>query len=98
MTIIYSKKMTPAAITKIKKAEAFIAYITENFIKDDSKEDECRVAELWNKPMYAIIKKDVNWDKYKKYPWRKTYQLPNDISISKDIKQDLDFIKKINNI
>lgn len=103
MSIIYTKKITPAAVNKIRASEAFIALITNNFIEEKGRYAECEIAEQLNKPMYAIIKKNVKWEKFKKFPWRKIYfceELDHVHSdeIIKDLNQDLDMYKAIKRI
>lgn len=98
MTIIFSKKITPASVTKIKKSEAFIAFITENFVKDKRCLTECKIAQETNKPMYAVIKDKEAWNKIKnQFQWRKTlsFQEETPITVVEKIRQDLDFIRAI---
>lgn len=98
MTIIFSKKITPASVTKIKESEAFIAFITENFVKDERCLAECRMAQEANKPMYAVIKDKNAWNKIKnQFQWRKTLRFQDETpdTVVKKIRQDLDFIRAI---
>jgi len=100
MTIIYSKKVTPASVASIKKSEAFIAFVTEAFIKEKERYAECLLAAELGKPMYAIVKKEAReWSGLNQFelPWRKIYyteEQPPD-SIVKDIEKDLEFYKKV---
>lgn len=83
----------------IKKAEAMVAFVTTRFIEDEQKLEECRTAEQLNKPMYAFVRKDVVWDKYKDFGWRKVFywdDTTTDYEIKKflrEIRDDLAFIK-----
>jgi len=98
MTIIFSKKITPASVTKIKDSEGFIALITENFVKDERCLTECKIAQELNKPMYAIIKDKKAWNKIEnQFHWRKilNFQEETPTTITKKIKQDLEFIRAI---
>lgn len=74
MMIIYSKKTTETTQT-IQKSEAFVAFITKNFLKAEEKKAECDIAEKLNKPMYAIVDPDIDWEKeyIRKYPWNGIY-------------------------
>jgi len=100
MTIIYSKKITPLTIARIKKSDAFIALITNNFIKEDRGE-ECKIAEQLNKPMYAIVEEGTTWDKYKELPWRKILYFKKEANHSgieavvKEIEKDLKWYRSI---
>jgi hypothetical protein len=51
----------------------YLAHITEQIANDDQYVEICKIAEKENVPMYIIIKEGVNWDKYSKFNWRKTY-------------------------
>jgi hypothetical protein len=83
----------------IKKAEAMVAFITTRFIEDEQKLEECRTAQQLNKPMYAFVRKDIVWDKYKDFLWRKVFywdDTTTDYEIKKilrEIRDDLAFIK-----
>jgi len=98
MTIIYSKKVTPAARMRIRQSDAFIAIITKDFIKEDRFE-ECRWAEELNKPMYAVISdKKLDWEKVKSLPWRKIFYVEDYKSkedLVKEIEKDLKWYRSI---
>lgn len=92
--IIYSK-ITPAAIDKIKKSEAFLAVITKVFIEDEKCLEECQLAQDMNKPMYAIIKDKEAWKKIEnKFMWRQSF--PAESGFEKIIKKDLEIIRAVN--
>lgn len=97
MTIIFSK-ITPSTVAKIKNSEAFLAAITENFVKDKDKHVECSIAAELDKPMYAIVEENTKWDKLEKaFLWRKIYYLKDmePEEIMEDIKKDLEFLRKV---
>lgn len=94
MTIIYTK-ITPASVTRIKKSEAFLTVITENFVKDKKCLEECQLAQDINKPMYAIIKDPKAWNKIKNsFMWRQSF--PAKSGFEKKIKKDLEMIRAVN--
>ena len=57
--------------------------------------EQCEVAEdLKIKPMYAIVKKGIDWSKFKGLPWRKIFFYEKDIEITNamnEIRQDLKY-------
>jgi len=84
-------------MNKIKTSEAFVAVISENFIADEKKIEECRYAEKLNKPMYAIIKDKQAWDKIKnRFMWRKAYPFGEDSVV--EMKDDLNIIRAVNDM
>lgn len=96
LTIVYFTELTPSAIQKIKKSDAFIALVTENFVEDKKCLEECRLAEKLNKPMYAIVKDENAWEKIKdKFMWRKIFTIKQG-DFGKEIEKDLKLIKMVN--
>lgn len=82
------------SIKKIKKSEAFIAIITENFVSDEKCLEECKYAEKLEKPMYAVIKNKEAWKNVKnKFMWR--LSLPAEKGFDKKIKEDLYIIRAV---
>jgi len=99
MTIIFSNKVTPSTLAKIKTSEGFIALVTEKFIEEEGRIDECRIAKECNKPMYAIVKEGVGWNLEFEFPWRKIYyykELEKEgREIINDIQKDLELYKAV---
>lgn len=99
MTIIYSEKITPSTMAKLKRSDGFIALITEAFVsQQEQKYAECKMAEELNKPMYAIVKKGIDWSIFQTFQWRKIYYYegtkPSE-AIAKAIQKDLKWYKSI---
>ena len=83
------------SIKKIKNSEAFIALITNNFIKDENCMEECKEAEKHNKPMYAVVRDEEAWKKIEhKYLWRKDF--PAEPGFEEKIEGDLEFLRVVN--
>lgn len=81
-------------IKKIKNSEAFVAVITENFIKEEKRLEECKIAEENNKPMYAIIADSESWKKIQnQFMWRKSFNANQ--AFLKEIKEDLEIIRAV---
>jgi len=99
MTIIYSKKVKPSSLAKIKRSDAFIALVTENFVKEEGRIDECRIAKACNKPMYAMVKEGIEWNLEFEFPWRKIYYYKRleeeGREITEDIQKDLGLYKAV---
>ncbi len=98
MTIIFSEKVTPSTLARIKKSEAFVAFITKAFVaRPEKRYAECKMAEKLNKPMYAIVEKGIDWSSFQKFGWRKIYyyEIKPSESIVKDIEKDLKWFKQI---
>ena len=97
MTIIYSKKVTPATLTRIKRSDGFIALITKAFVSQhEQKYAECKIAEEQNKPMYAIVEKGIDWSIFRSFQWRKIFYYEGTKPperIAKDIQEDLQWYK-----
>ena len=56
-----------------KRANVFIAIIDKGNINNKHVHKEYELIEALDKTMYAIIRKGVNWDIIKRFPWRKVY-------------------------
>lgn len=57
----------------IKTKNIAIFFITKKFIKEKERYEEAMLAESLSKVMYAVIKKGVRWERFKKFPWRNVY-------------------------
>jgi len=79
----------------IEHSCAFLAVITERFVGQDGRYKECEAAaSLMTKPMYAIVQRGTNWDKFKDFPWRRVFFYDwNFEAAVEDIEKDLDFFK-----
>ena len=98
MTIIFSEKITPSTLARIKKSDAFVALITTAFVAHPEKRyAECKMAKELNKPMYVIVKKGIDWSLFQTFEWRKIfyYEDKPSESIVKDIEKDLKWYRSI---
>jgi len=83
----------------IDSSGVFIAIVMPNFVKDPSKFEACKYAEAAGKLMYAIVEDNVDWDKFKKFDWRKTYHtdIVTDglikMIVNDEIKEDMKFFR-----
>jgi hypothetical protein len=96
--IIYSEKVTPYVIKIIRSSTAFIATITKTFVKSDKCFKECQIADLFQKPMYALVMKGVKLGRFEQFPWRKIYDLKDlseILNATNDIRKDLVFLKAV---
>lgn len=96
--IIQFEKITPASIKIIRKSTAFIATVTKAFVESDKCFKECQVADLYQKPMYALVMKKVKFGRFEQFPWRKIYHLEDLSEIlgaTDDIRKDIAFLKAV---
>jgi len=85
----------------IKRGKLLIALINPKFVEDKRNYEICRYAASQNKLMYAIIKQDTDYKKFKTFPWRKIYYYTNinDLSdILRKIKKDKNFYEAVCNV
>jgi len=74
--------------------KAFVVILGKNYVANKENYELCLEAEKLNIPMYALVISGTNWDKFKKFPWRKVIYISNPDDLEKalnNIKKDLDF-------
>ena len=57
----------------LERRDIAIFLISKKSVKNKKRYQECEYAFSLNKLMYVVIKNNVRWRKYKKFPWRKIY-------------------------
>lgn len=65
----------------IAESDAFLAIITEHFVVEPERYEECVIAEKMGKTMIALVKEDVSWEKFKRFPWV-------EVVVFKDVEKD----------
>lgn len=74
--------------------KAFVVIIGKHYVSNENNYKLCLETEKLNIPMYAIVISGTDWDKFKKFPWRKIIYINNIDDLEEafwQIKKDLDF-------
>jgi hypothetical protein len=84
---------------QIETCNFFVAVITDKFLANSENYLRyCSDAESSNKPMYVIVRNDVNWDEFKRFAWRHIFFFDTEKEYDKaweKIRTDIKFFKKV---